>query len=766
MRKLKPIFSCFVILFLLFGSWNAFVKAEDEQPAGDENAQEENNDQAENTETEVVEEEVVVADSGHVLPDEDTFKKVAENNKLILKANKDTGHFIVENKESKKVLRSFPSPENWESGNTADVWRTHLLSPFMFTYVEFNIRKDVVKESNYLNQGGESTFKEIEDGFRIDYTMPNVGFTIPVEVKLGEDFVETKILGDEIIDDVAKEEKDPKSRLVSLKLFPFLGSDTSDNEEGYLLLPDGPGALVKFEQNRANSNNIYTERIYGEDIAFSINNAQTSRQSVKMPIFGIKSNHQTFLGVVREGDVYASIQAAPSETLTHYNWVTAEHLFRYKFFQPTNRRSATGFYTYSNDMQRETRSIRYYVVDGDDPTYVDMAERYREYLMDEYELSKVEEQEHIALQLSLLGGGTKSGFIRDSFLAMTETDQAKKIVNELNSSGIDRMDIQYLGWQRGGYDNSGGHFPVAKKLGGNDGMKEFIDFANNKGFQVYLDTSSYTFNNTNKDGFRPNRDGLRDLSSTIIKGYSFWDHVWVSPKFMQKVIEKDFKKAKELNTNGYLYGDGIGHLLSTDYNDNYQTSRQETMEIQQDIIQKTKEEIGKVRIDDANFYGLANINHITNMDSEYSYDLFVDDTVPFAQIALHGLITYSLDYANMSKATNDIFLKGIEYGALPSFILTYGQSHDIVESRSLRRFYSTYYKDWEEEIVTQYQNYNEALADVQDQFIVDHEKVNDGVFVTTYENGKRVYVNYNSRPYVNDGLVVEAESFAIEEGGI
>src|SRR5690625_90265 len=233
---------------------------------------------------------------------------------------------------------------------------------------------------------------------------------------------------------------------------------------------------------------------------------------------------------------------------------------------------------------------------------------------------------------------------------------------------------------------------------------------------------------------------------------------------MEKTILNDFKKAKELQVDGYLLGEGIGNILSTDFNERYFASRQEAKEIQQNIMKEIKDELGVSRVNLANFYSLGNINHIDSMDSEHSFDLFVDKTVPFSQIAVHGLVTYSLEYGNITESTENIFLKGIEFGALPSYILTYRDSHELVESRSLRRFYSTHYKDWQEEMASQYQHFNDALADVQHQFITNHQKIAKGVYETTYEEGKRIYVNYNTFPYNHDGLLIEAESYAILEG--
>lgn len=703
------------------------------------------------------------------LPAAVDLKKITENTGYILYADSNTGHFTLENKKTGEVLKSFPNPTKWDEEKTADSWKSHLKAPFMFSYVEMNERKDQLKESNLLNNESNVTFEKIENGYKITYELPDLGFVIPVEVRLVDDYVETKVLADEIQDEKQFDKdtpvKDPMARLVSLRLFPFLGADNSDDEDGFLFLPDGSGVLVDFQKNRASTNNLYSERIYGDDQAFAAKASLSSRQPIRMPIFGIKSRNQAILGVVHEGDTYTNVVSAPSESSTQYNWVTGEHLFRFKVFQATNKQKTQGFYIYSKEMQRTNRAIRYYMID--DADYVDMAVRYRQYLMEEQGVKPKESiTDSLVLSLHILGGGTKKGFIWDSYLPLTTTDQAMEIVQELGSLGVGDMSITYHGWQKGGYGNFGGHFPVARQLGGNNDMKSFTEFAHSKGHRVYLDASTYTYNNTGKDGFRANRDGLRDLGSTVMKFRKKEnDAVLVSPRFMQDVIYKDFAKAMDLGVDGYLFGEGIGSTLPTDYNELHLAQRHEVKEIQKDILTKTRENFGDVRTADSNFYAINESSHIEQMHNDYSYDLFVDRTIPFAQIALHGLASYSFGYANMSGNAKESLLKGIEYGATPSFLVTYEESHRLLESKSLYRFYSTYYKDWETEIATQYQLYNEVLADVQDQFIVNHQELAKGVFETTYENKKRIIVNYNKNPYTSGDVVVGAEDFIVLEGG-
>lgn len=708
-------------------------------------------------------------DKPNALPDTNTFQDVAENDGFILKADSETGHFIVINKETNAVLRSFPNPDGWEQKGTSSAWKAHLQSPFMFSYVEMNVRKDMVKESNLISQNGEVDFKKIENGFQVTYNLPKVGFVIPIQVRLEKDFVETTVLSEDIVDVKQKDTKmnDPMARLVSLRLFPFLGAETSEKENGFILLPDGSGVLVDFKKNRSSTTNLYSERVYGEDIAFAANSNLSSSLPIRMPVFGIVAGDQATLGVIHKGESYSSIVSAPSQSMSQYNWATGEHLFRFKVFQPTNKKQTEGYFTYTEDIQRTKRVIRYYMIAKENPDYVDLAERYRQYLIENHGFERIKsDKKNLDLQLNILGGGTKNGFITDSFLSLTTTDQAKQIVQDLSKQGIKDMAITYIGWQNGGYGKYGGHFPVERDLGGNSGMKSFVDYAHSEGMSVFLDASTYSFNNTGKDGFRQSRDGLRDLGSSIIEfKRSGMETTFVSPRFMKDVIFKDLEKVKELGVDGYLYGSGIGTMLATDFNDRHFASRHEAKEIQQDIFDKTKEVLGDVRVTSGNLYALNNSSHIDQMDHDYSFGLFVDRVVPFEQIALHGLVGYSFDYGNMSGNVKESFLKGIEYGANPSFLVTYEQSNKLLESRSMRSFYSTNFKDWEKEIATQYQQFNDALRDVQSQFITDHRMIADGVFETIYENGKRILVNYNKDPFTIDEIEIGAEDFVVLEGG-
>src|SRR5699024_1872764 len=53
---------------------------------------------------------------------------------------------------------------------------------------------------NLLNQDSYIDHELIDDGIRFTYEMHNLGFMIPVEIKLGEDYVETRVLAEKLDD--------------------------------------------------------------------------------------------------------------------------------------------------------------------------------------------------------------------------------------------------------------------------------------------------------------------------------------------------------------------------------------------------------------------------------------------------------------------------------------------------------------------------------------------------------------------------------------
>lgn len=157
------------------------------------------------------------------LPNEADFVQVAESETLVLLADKNTGHFKVRDKRDGHELRSYPNPEDWPRETISGTWRSHLLSPIMLETAT-SVRKTEVKVSSLLSlNGGIMSWKQLEDGFAVTYAMPSIQMAIPVEVRIKNDYVETKVIDSEIVEG--------KDALINLKVYPFLGAKQPGGQE-------------------------------------------------------------------------------------------------------------------------------------------------------------------------------------------------------------------------------------------------------------------------------------------------------------------------------------------------------------------------------------------------------------------------------------------------------------------------------------------------------------------------------------------------------
>ncbi|XEC95858.1 DUF5696 domain-containing protein [Paenibacillus tarimensis] len=699
-----------------------------------------------------------------ILPEQE-FIKAAESDALVLEVHPATGHFHVIDKRSNQLYRSYPDPDDWEHETASKTWKNHINSPVYMTAVEFERKRSTAPATSLLHDKGRIIdFKVLDDGFALTFDFVDKGIEIPVKVTLADDYIETRVIDEGI------KEKGEHS-IAELRVYPSFNAHHSRGQEGYLMIPDGSGALIRFEPNRSGTVSAYQARVYGNDYTFNSQSNFVLRQNAVMPVYGMKNESTAHLSVITEGDEYADIFAAPSGSYSDYNWITASFVYRQRFFQPTSSNGEEGFETYQRERFHTDRVIRTYILEPDEADYAGMARKYRQYLMDEYDLKKraAAKGDPIPLHLTFYGGDLSEGFLgTNSYIPLTTTEQAKEIVTSLNQLGINKMNITYEGWQRGGQSKYGGNLPVDSRLGGNRGMEEFAAYANSLGFPVHLHVGLYGANNTEKDGFKRRRDGLRDLSSTIIDEYDDVDDsrvTFVSPRFIEKSFDNDLDFYERLGTNGLVYAQALGTYLNSDFNERYLATRSEVRQIQESIAEKGKKRIGSAYANRPNMYMLPYIDHINKISTEYSFDANVNESIPFLQIAIHGLVSYSAEFVNERDDYVKEHLRSIEYGAQPSFAVTYAPSDEILRTYGLKFSFSPHYKDWTTEMIEQYQLYNENFGHVQGQFIIGHQTLADGVRETTYEDGTRVIVNYNRTPYRAGNVEVGPEDFTVIRGG-
>lgn len=643
------------------------------------------------------------------------------------------------------------------------LWQTHARSQLFFGYTDEKRRQ--IRETDPITEGARVAYEPIENGVRIVYTMQNRGFVITTDYVLGEDYFEVRV------PDAGIQERGDFS-LVYLDLLPFFGAAT-DDDEGYMVFPDSSGAIAPFGKRHGRYARQFEEYVYGpEDYPFvEYLPLQPVNRQVAMPIFGLKYPDGAFLGVITEGEFDAKVVAAPAGYIVDYYRTNAKFVLRREYLAPL--RQDTTVPTVESQRIRTDRAVRYYILPESQASYAGMALKYREYLVEEMGLApgRVAGDDGVApIHLRIFHAVMEERLVFNSLVVMTTFDEARQMVEELLAAGVKEMDVTLVGWNRGGYAGRyPRRLPVERRLGGERGLKEFVEWARERGIRVYLQ-DNYIDAYADNRGFSRRTEVVRDPSRLPIRGWSPGyrsDRYLISPMVAyQKFALKDIPKMAEFGVTG-LDLERFGWTLISDRNANYRAERDQVAKVWSDIVRLAKEQMGSVIVQGGNVYLLPLVDKVMRSPMEETTHLFASRSIPFYQIAVHGVVPYYGWPSNLRSEPVRGYLKNIEYGALPVFELTMRSSSLLKDATRYNILFSSEFELWKDTFIDEYRTQSERMGYLQDIAIVDHRELAEDVFETVYEDGSRVIVNYSDRHAWTDGeIVVEPLQFIHIGGGI
>lgn len=147
--------------------------------------------------------------------------------------------------------------------------------------------------------------------------------------------------------------------------------------------------------------------------------------------------------------------------------------------------------------------------------------------------------------------------------------------------------------------------------------------------------------------------------------------------------------------------------------------------------------------------------------SSNGYSLF-DEEVPFYQMVIHGYLSYAGEPLNYANSIEDEILRMIETGTMPGFEWMY-QSNSVLKKIDAD-YFAVSYREWLDDAIETYTKVSGALNGLQGCRIVAHSKT-AGVSCTEYDDGTKVYVNYNETDAAVDGHTVKARDYFVIKGG-
>ncbi len=675
-----------------------------------------------------------------------------ENDNIRLEFANGFSEIHLIDKNTGTVWSSSMSDSGFDLSSVNVNWQQRMQSLFSISTTHLGEGTGVITSYNLAGTSYNAVPYETEDGIGIRYDITGAGIVICIEFALTDSGVSIRIPNERI-------EESGGFGLVSLDLMPFFGGAV-DGRDGYLFYPDGSGAIMRFDDSDHWGESYVTYSVYGD----IVNNSRLkqyfdeSEPLVMLPVFGANYGADGFVSYVTEGEENSKITVTPSNSIIPVNYIYPSFTYRRGF--DDLRITSSQILQYDDIMLDTNYEIRYEILPQEHAEYADMATAYREYLIENEQLLKKDDSDSLHLALDLFMGIKEDGLIFDTFQSLTSFQQAQEILDELKEAIDGEIDATLLGWTKNGYGTEPQYFPVNRNLGGSSGMEELVEYAEKNEINLSLAADFITvaadasgYNKRNDVSYLGNYQLITDVFSSIRL---------ISPNVVAENFE-DFLSDAEKYSLGGLSFENIGVMLYYNYGDRNTVSTSECKEYWQQILQDAKDTFGSVTCEGGNLYALAVSDKVTEIPkNHYGYRMTTDE-VPFYQILVHGYVDYTGEAMNLSSDADVLRLKWIEYGYTPYFEITYESSEKLIKTE-YNQLFTSQYDDWKDEILNTYQIMQDALQDVQNVAIISHEEVQQDVFCTGYENGVKIYVNYNESAVDIDGIMIGALDYKVTGG--
>ncbi len=574
----------------------------------------------------------------------------------------------------------------------------------------------------------------------------------------------------------------------NVEVLPNFGAVTAKNmEDGYMLIPDGSGALMKMNTYKSGVPD-YKRAVYNNDFYSDYYFASEYGEELMMPVFGmtygkLESAKQGYFAIIEKGaeiaNVNTKLAGSSADGATDnkiYASFDTDQYSRVRVNGPYNSDSPT--YLVDTGLIPCDLTVRYMFY-GRGVTYYDMAESYKNYIASHNDITLSYRDGKGSLYMDVLGALSVKkhimGIPYNSTSSVTTYKELAKIMEDLAGTPLV---IDYKGAFNGGMDNKVNN--RAKLVGKNGSARDLDDLlkkAEEDGNKIYLDT---TLSRVYKKGnaFRERSHALKDYSdnpATIYRYDSVFGYLSgyldikaqsyeiLSPVYLKGVSDAFIKKSGKYKNLGIS---DLGELPYGDYNNTAKVDPVRAAGTVKDVFDKLKE-TRNLAISNAfmKYAPYADvISDVSRDSSEYATFAY---TIPFRQLVLNGICDYTTENVNMSSKDEMYYiLQAAELGSLPKFTVM-NEKEDIFKNTSYDYLYCVNYDKLSETIKNVWSKCSDIYSKIGTNEITDHAIIEDGVYETTYKSGRKVIVNYNLTPVNVSGTgEIEAENYVIlDENG-
>lgn len=689
------------------------------------------------------------------------WELAAENDALALYFEPSSTQFRVKDKATGAEWRS--NPENAaEDAIAFGQNKLRVQSLLDITYVDDQSNSFTVNSFNGSTQAKTYTYEYKDNGVYLNLQFAKQGFEIPCFFGIEKDRFVARVLSSEI-------QQHGGWQVASIIFLPYFGAGSLE-DEGYMVVPDGSGALIYYN-NQKQTYQSYSQKVYGRNLALNQQTSILVTQSATMPVFGICRNEDALLAVITEGEYQAEIKAEVARKMTSNNAVYSNILY----IQSENNTLLSGSDNEESVVMLSPQHNQYpyyevsYFFLEKNAGYNEMAERYRRYLIDEKGMQQKASVDQKYMNLTFIGGvevnKTFLGVPYRAVEALTSFASLKDTALDLHKEQGSAFQVSMYYLDKGGSMNKiPTRLTYEGALGGQSAYNKMSKALADAGIPFYPIYDPITIRKAG-NGYR-DYHGVRNVSKSASTQYEYKlttgnpdgkmsVYYLISPQYEEKIMSSLLKSAGKKGVSSMGLS-GIADSLYADYRSD-SISDNETGAYWENALAMASDATEQLLLQGAYAYAFPYADVISEVPVYSSRFDVEDEAIPFYEMVVGGSAALYSAPVNESGNINEMLLKNIEYGVSPTFLLMTAE-RNALQDTNYQRYYSLCWKDWENEVQDVFAQL-QSLDRVLGQRIVEHKKLGEMVYATSFENGEVVYVNYGQEDVTVDQVTVPARGF-------
>lgn len=613
---------------------------------------------------------------------------------------------------------------------------------------------------------GELQVFQTPECITVLYRFTAIGITVPLQYRLEGRILTASVPGSGV-------EETGDNALVGFSILPFLGAGGPE-EEGYMLLPDGAGALVYFNNGKTGEGRLELEALYG-DRTKPLEAPREETQPVLLPGFGFchETSAAGLFCYASEGAHGGTITANVAGRETSFNY--AYYTFLYRSYDTVVQMKNTYMSKAKliHDEQHtgaDAYTMRYVFLEPGNSGLGGMAAACRTLLYGEREA--LEAGTPPLLVDLYMGVRVRTNFLGipyDTLRPLTTFAQAEEMAEAFRQGGVESSVFRLLGFDSDGA--FGGRkkesLEVASSLGGEKGL---LSLQSQPGVSVYPEVELLSYNRgggllqSNRMAFDLLYEGIEQSVFTVASGMPTEDPPFklIKASAIEKAARTLSASLDKAGVKG-ISSSGLGYAPYADFSRAAPYRLEQTAAAMQQAAEVLTEKHSlMLSAPTADRMPLADVLH--NLPVRSSGYPLEDTDVPFLAMVLSGYVVYGGENINLLGDKQEGLLRAIETGSGLSAALMW-EDYAKIKKTGLHALYACQYAEQADWIMEQYRELKEALREVWGTPMVDVTVISGEARAMRYADGTQVAVNYGKAPVTWNGQTIPARGYRVYSGG-